>query len=268
MNLTSAAPIGLFPRDDVAWLIGRESAMPALGSLAQDLYQYLIQRGASFFTDLVRGTGHLPAEVEQGLWELVSAGLVTADGFDSLRALIDPRRRRAEGRERGQRPRHSMGRWALLKPESFGIERLPAGSAEFVERVARQLLHRYGVVFRDLLAREPCAPPWRDLLVQYRRLELRGEIRGGRFVAGFTGEQFGLAEAIEALRSVRRESDDVLDVTVSAADPLNLVGIVTPGQRVPAGTGTPIIFRGGVAVSIEAKAERILGGSAQGYPCG
>jgi ATP-dependent Lhr-like helicase len=100
----------------------------------------------------------------------VSAGLVTADGFDSLRALIDPRRRRAEGRERGRRPRHSMGRWALFKPESFGIDRLQAGSSEFVERVARQLLHRYGIVFRDLLARESCAPPWRDLLVHYRRL--------------------------------------------------------------------------------------------------
>jgi ATP-dependent Lhr-like helicase len=269
MNLTSVAPIGLFPRDDVAWLLSREIATPPLGSLAQNLYRYLIERGASFFTDLVRGTGHLPAEVEQGLWELVSAGLVTADGFDSLRALIDPRRRRAEGRERGRRPRHSMGRWALFKPESFGIEQLQAGSPEFVERVAMQLLHRYGVVFRDLLARESCAPPWRDLLVQYRRLELRGEIRGGRFVAGFTGEQFGLPEAIEALRSVRRESDDATqEVTVSASDPLNLAGIVTPGQRVSAGAGTPIIFRGGVAIPTEAKAERILGGSAQGFPYG
>jgi ATP-dependent Lhr-like helicase len=268
MNLTSAAPIGLFPLDDADWLLSREIVPPPLSSLAQNLYRYLIDRGASFFTDLVRGTGHLPAEVEQGLWELVSAGRVTADGFDSLRALIDPRRRRAEGRERARRPRHSMGRWALLKPESFGIERLQSGSPEYVERIARQLLRRYGVVFRDLLGRESCAPPWRDLLVQYRRLELRGEIRGGRFVAGFTGEQFGLPEAIEALRSVRREPDDVShEITVSAADPLNLAGIVTPGPRVPAVAGTPILFRGGVAIPIE-KAERILAGSAQGYPCG
>jgi ATP-dependent helicase Lhr and Lhr-like helicase len=268
MNLTSVAPIGLFPREDVAWLLSREIATLPLGPLAQNLYRYLRERGASFFTDLVRGTGHLPAEVEQGLWELVSAGLVTADGFDSLRALIDPRRRRAEGRERGRRPRHSMGRWALFKPESFGIDRLQAGSSEFVERVARQLLHRYGIVFRDLLARESCAPPWRDLLVHYRRLELRGEIRGGRFVAGFTGEQFGLPEAIEALRSVRRDPDaGDQEVTVSAADPLNLVGIVTPGQRVPAIAGTQVIFRGGVAIPIEARAvERIPAGSVQGYP--
>ena len=249
LNLTSAAPIGVFPREDVGWLLARETAPPTLSSVGQALHRHLCERGASFFTDLVRGTGFLPAEVEQGLWELVSAGLATADGFDSLRALIDPRRRRAEGRERTRRPRHSIGRWSLFSPESLGIERLRISSPEFAERVARQLLRRYGVVFRDLLGRESNALPWRDLLVQYRRLELRGEIRGGRFVAGFTGEQFALPEAIDALRSARR-NPMAHEVRVSAADPLNLVGIVTPGQRAPAITGNYVMFQGGVPIGV------------------
>jgi ATP-dependent Lhr-like helicase len=142
-----------------------------------------------------------------------------------------------------------MGRWSLFRPESLGIERLRISSPEFAERVARQLLRRYGVVFRDLLGRETNAPPWRDLLVQYRRLELRGEIRGGRFVAGFTGEQFALPEAIEALRSTRR-NPATHEVRISATDPLNIVGIVTPGQRAPAITGNYVVFQGGVPVGI------------------
>jgi ATP-dependent Lhr-like helicase len=199
---------------------------------------------------------------------LVSAGLVTADGFDSLRALLDPRRRRAEGRERGRGPRHSIGRWSLFQPESFGIERLRVGSPEFVDRIARQLLQRYGIVFRDLLARESCALPWRDLLVHYRRLELRGEIRGGRFVAGFTGEQFGLSEAIEALRSARRQPEEGPQ-EISATDPLNLVGIVTPGERVPSVAGSHVVFQGGVPMGMGGNAALLIPGeSSSRFPCG
>jgi ATP-dependent Lhr-like helicase len=249
INLTSAAPISLFPREDASWLLAGQAAPPPLSSIGQDLHRHLSERGASFFTDLVRATGHLSAQVEQGLWELVAAGLVTADGFDSLRALIDPRRRRAEGRERARRPRHSVGRWALFSTESLGVEHVRLSSPELIERVARQLLHRYGIVFRDLLARELCAPPWRDLLVQYRRMELRGEIRGGRFVAGFTGEQFGLPEGVEALRTSRREEHSGSEeIRISASDPLNLVGILTPGPRIPAVTGYEAVFREGVPV--------------------
>jgi ATP-dependent Lhr-like helicase len=247
INLTSAAPVSLFPREDAAWLLGEAGTPPPLSSIAEELRGSLAQRGASFFNDLVRATGHLPAEVEQGLWELVAAGLVTADGFDSLRALIDPRRRRAEGKERARRPRHSVGRWSLFNETALGVERLRAGSPEWVERVARQLLHRYGVVFRDLLARESCAPPWRDLLIEYRRMELRGELRGGRFVGGFIGEQFALPMAVDALRAVRRNRDrDGQEIKVSATDPLNLVGILAPGPRIPAVPGQFVVFCDGV----------------------
>jgi ATP-dependent Lhr-like helicase len=251
INLTSAAPISVFPREDAVWLLASSTASPPLSPIAQDLHQYLMTRGASFFGDLVRSTQHLPAEVEQGLWELVASGLITADGFDSLRALLDPRRRRAQGRERGRRPRHSIGRWSLLGPSALGVEPLRAGSPEVVEHIGQQLLRRYGIVFRDLLARESSAPPWRDLLVLYRRLELRAELRGGRFVAGFTGEQFGLPEAVAALRAVRRGQAQSQEIRIGASDPLNLVGIVLPGARLPAGGNGVLTLRDGVPVDFK-----------------
>ena len=153
---------------------------------------FLRKRGASFFADIVRGTGRLKAEVETGLWELVAAGLVTADGFDNLRALIDPRRRAGHGSQRTARPRHASGRWSLL----YAGE--PAERNRQVEATCWMLLHRYGVVFRELLARETGLPRWRELQVALRRLEDRGEIRGGRFIAGFIGEQFALPVAVES----------------------------------------------------------------------
>jgi ATP-dependent Lhr-like helicase len=185
----------------------------------------------------------LASEVEDGLWELVAAGLVTADGFDNLRALMDPRRRRAETQAR-KRPRHVAGRWSLLRPdqrpEEFGRDRL-------TERLATRLLRRYGVVFRDLVRKEGGVVSWRDLLVLYRRMELKGEVRGGRFVSGFTGEQFALPEALEALRAVRKTSPASTgqELRLSATDPLNLVGIVLPGARVPAVPWNFVVFRDG-----------------------
>ncbi len=259
---TSIAPLTLFPREDAEWLLSAfdDEAGPrgaelltALSSIAQDLHRQLQARGASFFADLVRGTGHLPSEVEDGLWELVAAGLVTADGFDNLRALLDPRRRRAEGRARTRRPRHGTGRWSLLRP-ALSSEVLPVtrheSRATATEAVARQLLRRYGVVFRDLLGRESLTLAWRDLLVQYRRMELRGEVRGGRFVSGFTGEQFALAEAVESLRAMRKAAalGASAEIRVSAADPLNLVGIILPGPRVPAVPSNYLIFRDGLPI--------------------
>jgi ATP-dependent Lhr-like helicase len=257
---TSVAPISVFPRDDAAWLMAtvEERKDPALdvrsslSPVAQDVLKHLHAQGASFFADLVRGTGHLPSEVEGGLWELAAAGLVTADGFDNLRALLDPRRRRAEGRERSRRPRLAGGRWSLLRPTAQLLA--SQGDPEYtspVEQLARQLLRRYGVVFRDLLVRESLNSGWRDLLVQYRRMELRGEIRGGRFVEGFTGEQFALPEALESLRALRRtgtEAASAHDIKVSAADPLNLAGIILPGARVPAVPTNYLVFRNGVLI--------------------
>lgn len=253
---TSVAPISLFPREGGEWLLavfaeGAAQAGPdpygQLSAVAQDLRRALHERGASFFADLVRLTNHLPAEVEAGLWELVAAGLVTADGFDNLRALMDPRRRRAEGRERARRPRHTAGRWSLLRN---AVPHQPS-VANAAEEVARQLLRRYGVVFRDLLVRESLVQSWRDLLVVYRKLELQGELRGGRFVTGFVGEQFALPEAVEALRAMRKSvsgSATGQEIKISASDPLNLVGIILPGPKVPAVPTNFLILRDGVVV--------------------
>lgn len=255
---TSLAPISLFPRDDSAWLMhvvrGETTTSPAdpyeqLSAVAQDLCRALRQQGASFFADLMRVTNHLPTEVENGLWELVAAGLVTADGFDNLRALLDPRRRRAEGRERARRPRHSPGRWSLLRASSQ--HSAPHAQHANHERVARQLLRRYGVIFRDLLLRESLVQSWRDLLIQYRRMEMAGEVRGGRFVSGFTGEQFALPEAVEALRTIRKKNSSVgaeYEIKLSATDPLNLAGVILPGPRVPAVPTNFLVFKDGTLV--------------------
>jgi ATP-dependent Lhr-like helicase len=246
---TRVAPLSLFLRDDAAWLLGdREDRRDGLSHAAQEVLLALRQRGASFFADLHRTTGRLASEVEDGLWELAAAGLVTADGFENLRSLIDTKRRRGEGRGRSARPRHAAGRWALL--ETGGLKLEAAGRAE---KFALLLLQRWGVLFRDLLARETLAPPWRDLLVELRRMEARGEIRGGRFVAGPSGEQYALPEAVDLLRVVRRGEKTGEFIEVSTADPLNLAGIILPGPRLSALQGGTIRLVDGVpAVSIPA----------------
>ena len=248
---TRVAPVTVFLREDADWLLecaGRRDAVVdplALSHPAREVLDALTTRGASFLAEVVRATGRLASEVEDGLWELVAAGLVTADGFDNLRALVDPKRRRGEGRGRAARPRHAAGRWALLDetdPSNLAGETVgdPAAQARHDEAVARfasQMLDRWGVVFRDLLARETLAPGWRELLGALRRMEARGEIRGGRFVAGFVGEQFARPEAVELLRIVRREGPLPQPLSVPAADPLNLTGVVLPGRRVSALSG-------------------------------
>jgi ATP-dependent Lhr-like helicase len=226
---TRLAPISLFLREDADWLMGQAatSAAPALSYPAQDVLAALEKQGATFFGDLVRRTGRLACEVEDALWELSAGGFVTADGFDNLRALTDGKRRRGEGRGATKRPRHSAGRWALLQ-HGAGV----FTPQERLERFARQLLQRWGVLLRDLLVRETLAPPWRELLTVLRRMEARGEIRGGRFVTGFTGEQYARPEALELLRTIRRDADKHAVVAVSNADPLSLSGIILPGPRV------------------------------------
>ncbi len=300
---TRVAPISLFLREDApslfaeAKVIAVESATPEkhkkntvpLSHPAREVLAALEARGASFFADLVRATKRLPSEVEDGLWELVAAGLVTADGFENLRALIDPKRRRGEGRGRTARPRHAAGRWAQLSeiiveedpipgvvatPEELAetrtsnaesaqqesnevtdedAESVPASlppkpPTSPVEAFARQVLKRWGVVFRDILQRESLAPPWRDLLMVLRRMEARGEIRGGRFVEAFRGEQFALSEAVDALRAIRRAEPSGEEVAVSTADPLNLVGIILPGPRLAASAAGLVRLRDGKLV--------------------
>jgi ATP-dependent Lhr-like helicase len=243
---TRVAPIAFFVREDADWLRphhpgAEDSGTSFLSPVAQAVLELLKQRGALFFPDMVRATGRLKAEIETGLWELVAAGLVTADGFENLRALVTPKSTSGNGIGKVRRPRHAPGRWSLLHTDGADRDRS-------VESCCWMLLRRYGVVFRDLLVRETNLPRWRELQIGYRRLEDRGEVRGGRFVDGFLGEQFALPEAVESLRSQRKSPQHVNSerVVIAAADPLNLVGIVVPGERIPAISGRSVTFRDGV----------------------
>jgi ATP-dependent Lhr-like helicase len=225
-----------------------------LSARAQTLVDYIRQYGASFFDELTTGTGLLRSQLEEALAELVALGLVTSDSFAGLRALLVPsgeRRPIPGGRRRRRTVNFGMedaGRWALARRPAA---QQTQGEAEAVEHVARALLLRYGVVFWRLLAREAdWLPPWRDLMRVYRRLESRGEIRGGRFVAGFSGEQFALPDAVGMLREVRRKPDSGDWLSISGADPLNLVGILTPGPRLPALTGNRLLYRDGVPIAL------------------
>jgi len=216
---TRLAPIALFLRANGDELIlQRERDRAALSHAAREVLEQIEILHAPFFAEIARATKRLPSEVEEALWQLVAAGLVTADGFDALRSLSDPKRRLGEKGLRA-RPRSSSGRWTLLRGATQRIDR---------EAFARRLLARWGVVFRDVIARESLAPPWRELLVMLRRLEARGEIRGGRFVAGFVGEQFALPEAVDALRSARRAGAEERLTTLGNYDPLNLAGVILP----------------------------------------
>jgi len=254
---TRQAPLALLLREDMPYLLPappRWSEADGLSREAREVAAYLAQRGASFLTDIARGTGHVPAAVEDALWELVAHGLVTGDGIAGLRALLQPEVKRRGSRRRlrvlrgGRIPPRLMpvGRWSLW---GVGEGEVPP-AAERTEFAARQLLRRYGVVFRDLVARETAIPPWRALVDVYRRLEARGEVRAGRFVGGFIGEQFALPEAVEALRTVRRQSPSGELVLVSTADPLNLLGIILPGGRVSPFANQLIAYLDGVPVEV------------------
>jgi ATP-dependent Lhr-like helicase len=247
---TSVAPITFFVREDSDWMQPRHAADTeneerVLSETAKVVANFLRQRGASFFADIVRGTGKLKAEIETALWELVAAGLVTADGFENLRSLINPARKSTPGAPKLAKLRHSTGRWSLL----YAAE--APDRNKMLEAMCRMLLGRYGVVFREVLARESNLPKWRELLIMFRRLEDRGEVRGGRFVSGFLGEQFALPEAVESLRAMRNLPATGETLVVSAADPLNLIGFIVPGERVPAISGRYVKFRDGVAVDPE-----------------
>jgi len=226
---------------------------------AKSVLDFIREHGASFFDELVDGTGLLRPQVEEALAELVALGLLNSDSFGGLRALLVPQDRRksfAGGRRRRRPSPFGMddaGRWALAR-------RLrPAHTAkpnEAVEHIARALLRRYGVVFWRLLEREASwLPPWRDILRVYRTLEARGEIRGGRFVSGFSGEQFALPDAVGMLREVRRRAPDGRMLSVSGADPLNLQGILTPGPKLASLTGNRLLYRDGIPIAMLAGGE-------------
>jgi ATP-dependent helicase Lhr and Lhr-like helicase len=225
-----------------------------LSSRAQTVIDYIRQHGASFFDELVEGTGLLRPQLEEALAELVALGLVSSDSFAGLRALLVPADRRGGGRRRRAAlfRIEDAGRWALARR----AQPLPQAKPEAVGHVARTLLLRYGVVFWRLIEREaPWLPPWRDLLRVYRSLEAQSEIRVGRFVAGFSGEQFALPDAVGMLREIRRKPATDDWISLSGADPLNLVGILTPGPKLAALTGNRLLYRGGLPVALLAGGE-------------
>ncbi len=249
-------PIALLGRRNLAvWAeLAAPTDAPPPSARAARVADAIAADGASFFSDIVDGTGLLRTEVEEALGELVALGVVNCDSFGGLRALLVPsdRRRPLSGHKRRRRTAlfgiEDAGRWALVRRRA---PREGQTEAQTTEHIARTLLKRYGVVFWRLLAREAeWLPTWRELLRVYRRLEARGEIRGGRFVAGVTGEQFALPEAVGMLREVRRAEHSGALVSLSGADPLNLVGILTPGGRLPALTGNRVLYRDGVPVAL------------------
>ncbi len=274
---TNAAPITFYIRETADWLphalaqqgVEEHKLAAALSREALQLRTVLQQRGACFANDIQRILAFTRPQTQHALWELATAGLAAADGFDQLRAIMDPRRKSTTGETPGKRAaRNSAGRWSLLNEQTHSTPSvdLPTRSAssmesaaiaraasvvaharqtdQALESFARMFLTRYGVVFRDLLVRESNAPKWRDLLGILRRLEARGEVRGGRFVSGFGGEQYALPEAVESLRTSRTRECSAL-IAVAAVDPMNLAGIVVPGDRIPAVPGKQVLYRNG-----------------------
>jgi len=253
-SLSRVATLSFFRRARMDALLA--AARPALSTdgepwlpedlegAALDVGRALIRRGACFFADLLATTRRSPEEVEDALWQLLARGVVTADAVENLRVLQSPKRRRQQKAEK----RGGPGRWTLLL-----CTQVPPAE-ERHRALAELFLQRWGIVFRDLVAREALAPPWRVLASLYRRMEARGEVRGGRFVAGVGGEQFALPQAVEAARAVRRASSRGTErVEVSAVDPLNLTGIVTPGPRIPATLGERVVYVDGVPLALSAE---------------
>jgi ATP-dependent helicase Lhr and Lhr-like helicase len=259
-----ATPIVLLARRNLKLWSTLATAAPAvhLSGAAQRVADFLERHGASFFDEVASGSGLLPSQAEEALAELTAFGLVNSDSFAGLRALLVPaeRRKPASGGRRRRRlalfGMDAAGRWSKVVRETGGAPPSREREAETIEHVVRTLLRRWGVVFWRLLAREAdWLPPWRDLLMCCRRLEARGEIRGGRFVAGFSGEQFAAPEAIALLREARRRAHEGHYVSLCGADPLNLLGILTPGARLPSLIGNRVLYRDGVPVALLAGGE-------------
>ena len=244
-----STPVTLGLRESLDWLLASETLdTDTLSGASKETFDYLARRGASFLSDIAGATNRLPSDIEEALWTLAASGLATADSLEAMRQRLRgtkrPRKTTRPGRGNLHR-RRGYSRWSLLEPVDPVEDR--------TEAVARQLLLRYGILFPELLARDSLSVRWRDLVRVLRRLEARGEVRGGRFVSGFVGEQFALPEATDALRKLHNAAkgtvpDDQL-VAMSACDPLNLAGILTPGPRVPAVVGNRLVYRQGAPVA-------------------
>ena len=252
-----STPITLMARRGVPqWAAMADHADPvSQTSRARAVADFIREHGASFFDEIADHVGMLPVEVEDALAELVALGMVNSDSFAGLRVLLMPSGRRGKSNSYTVRRKRRLalfgmadaGRWALVRRPAAGASEL---RDEAVEYIVRALLRRWGVIFWKLLGREAgWLPPWRDMLMCCRRLEARGEIRGGRFVAGFSGEQYATPEAVGLLRDVRRKPPTRQFVAVSAADPLNLIGIITPGARLPSLSGNRLLYRDGLPMA-------------------
>ncbi|PKB70302.1 MAG: hypothetical protein BZY77_00860 [SAR202 cluster bacterium Io17-Chloro-G5] len=244
-----ATPITMVLRNSLDWILGPTGQYAeGLTGATKEVVEFLNKRGASFLSDIVSATQRLPSDVEEALWTLAASGRVTVDGVEALRHRLGGTARRPRPNGRNGRPnnppnqnrRRGYSRWSLLEPFDPVADRS--------EPIARQLLNRYGVVFPELLARDALTYRWRDLVRVFRRLEARGEIRGGRFVSGFIGEQFALPEAIEFLRKTKNAEPDGHFIAISACDPLNLAGILSPGHKVPAVIRNRLVIRDGVPI--------------------
>jgi ATP-dependent Lhr-like helicase len=275
ISASSATPISLARRADLPWLVagvrnGSSVDVPSTGAAAE-IAELLAARGALFYDDIVARTKRLPTDVERGLWDLVARGLATADGFQALRSIMASTKKRNFRRPQRARLFRTLavsgtpsGRWSLLPTDGGAGFSLtdPISSEdqqlyieELAEAWAEQLLFRYGVIFRDLARLENISVPWREILRSLRRMEAQGTIRGGRFVAGFYGEQYARPEAVEGLRAVRREQKTGELVRVSAVDPLNLTGIVTPAPRTPSVHTKAVIYVDGLPEGSEERQE-------------
>jgi ATP-dependent Lhr-like helicase len=292
-SASSATPVSLARRGDLPWLVagvrwnatrptssahpdppGRtEGSADAPRGAAAEIFDLLSARGALFYDDIVAATHRLPGDVERGLWDLVARGLATADGFQALRSLMASTKRRSFRRPHRARLFRTLatsgvpsGRWSLLpssaahpdppgRTEGFDPDAAQLITEELAEAWAEQLLFRYGVVFRDLVRSENVSVPWREILRCLRRMEAQGTVRGGRFVAGFYGEQYARPEAVEALRAVRKSPTTGELVRVSAVDPLNLTGVITPAPRVPSVHTKAVVYRDGVPLNADASLE-------------
>jgi ATP-dependent Lhr-like helicase len=268
-SLSTVTPMSLVLREDLPWLLQAhrpeaKAEAHSSPSLAAKIVEQLETRGALFHSELVSRLGARPVEIESALWELVAKGRVGADGFQALRSLLTSRTRGSKTRA-GVRARRGLrrglaagafagaeGRWSLV-PARESVE----DHDGLAEAIAEQLLARWGIVFRDVVARENLALPWREIVWAFRRLEARGVIRGGRFVSGFTGEQFAMPEALDLLTRVRKAPRNGEQIRICGSDPLNLVGILTPGDRIPAVRTREITFVDGLPGEIEPATSQI-----------
>jgi len=258
-----STPITLLARRNVPlWASMTDQSDPAhLTSRARAVAEFIRDQGASFFDEIADHVGMLPVEVEDALAELVAVGMVNSDSFAGLRVLLLPSGRRGKSNSYAVRRKRRLALFGMADAGRWSLVRKPAAVAsnradEAVEQIVRTLLRRWGVIFWKLLGREAnWLPPWRDILMCCRRLEARGEIRGGRFVAGFSGEQFATPEAVGLLRDVRRKPHGQQYVSLSAADPLNLIGIITPGARLASLAGNRLLYRDGLPIATYAADE-------------